>query len=187
MLNIRTIIGLGSQHQDTGKAHGAALGEDDVAYVKTQLGFHPDEMYIIPPKVYDYFAECKRRGARDEREWDEMMSNYSAKHPDKYADLKRRIDGKLRQGWEDDLPAKDELPKGPAPTRKSSGIVVESLVPKDKTFVAGSADLLESTFVSFSGMTEFQKVSSGRDRGRPPSSPKTNGVLLCPQALEQAG
>ena len=159
MINIRTIIGLGSQHQNTGKAHGAALGEDDVVYVKTQLGFHPDEMYVVPPQVYDYFAECKIRGARDEEVWNEMMTSYSTHFPDEHAELKRRIDGKLREGWENDLPTKDKLPKDPAPTRKSSGIVVDSLVPKDKTFVAGSADLLESTFVSFSGMTEFQNVS----------------------------
>ena len=160
MINIRTIIGLGSQHQNTGKAHGAALGEDDVVYVKTQLGFHPDEMYIVPSKVYDYFAECQERGARDEQAWNGMMTSYSAEYPNEYAELKRRIDGMLRAGWESDLPTKDMLPQDPAPTRKSSGVVLESIVPKDKTFVAGSADLLESTFVSFSGMTEFQNVST---------------------------
>lgn len=36
--------------------------------------------------------------------------------------------------------------------------MVQALVPKDPTFVAGSADLLESTFVNFKGQTEFQKV-----------------------------
>ena len=163
MINIRTIIGLGSQHQNTGKAHGAALGEDDVSYVKTQLGFHPDAKFVVPPQVYEYFEECRQRGVRYEQEWDEMMTRYSASFPTEHAELKRRIEGKLRVGWESDLPAKDKLSKDPAPTRKSSGIVVESLVPKDQTFNAGSADLLESTFVSFSGMTEFQNVSTGTD------------------------
>jgi dihydroxyacetone synthase len=159
MINIRTIIGLGSKNQNTGAVHGAALGDDDVAYVKTQLGFHPDEKFVVPKETYDYFAETKTRGAKLESEWNDLLAKYTEKYPKEAKELQRRREGKLREGWEADLPTKDKLPKDPIATRKASGIAVQALVPKDDSFVAGSADLIESTFVGWKGMTEFQKVS----------------------------
>ncbi len=66
--------------------------------------------------------------------------------------------GKLPEEWRTFLPPKSKLPTADQPTRKSSGIAVAALVPKYKHFIAGSADLLESTFVSFDGQVEFQAV-----------------------------
>jgi len=160
LVNIRTIIGLGSKNQDSGSVHGAALGDDDVTYVKTQLGFNPDEKFVIPSKVYDYFAECKPQGAKLEAEWNEMFEKYKAEYPKEGKELERRIEGKLLDGWEGKLPPKSKLPKEKTATRKASGIVLKTLVPDDKTFVVGSADLIESTFVNWDGMTEFQKIST---------------------------
>jgi dihydroxyacetone synthase len=161
MLNIRTIIGIGSKNQATGKVHGAALGDEDVAYVKTQLGFHPDDKFVVPKEAYEYFADCVPNGQKAEDEWNKLFGEYKEKYPEDAKDFNRRMQGKFREGWEKDLPTKDQLPKDAAPTRKSSGIAVQALVPKDKTFVAGSADLLESTFVNFKDSTEFQNPESG--------------------------
>jgi dihydroxyacetone synthase len=161
LINIRTIIGLGSANQNTGSVHGAALGDDDVAYVKTQLGFKPDAKFVVPDKVYEYFDECKPRGAKAEAEWNDLLQRYAEKYPADAKELQRRREGKLAEGWEKSVPTKDALPKDPIPTRKASGIMVQSLVPKDETFVAGSADLVESTFVNFKGQVEFQKPDSG--------------------------
>lgn len=161
MLNIRTIIGVGSKNQATGKVHGAALGDDDVAYVKTQLGFHPDDKFVVPKECYEYFKDCVPRGQEAEDKWNKMYAEYEKKFPEDASDLKRRIEGKLREGWEKDLPPKDQLPKEAIPTRKASGIALQALVPKDKTFVAGSADLLESTFVNFKDQVEFQNPAGG--------------------------
>lgn len=161
MINIRTVIGIGSKNQNTGAVHGAALGDDDVAYVKTQLGFHPDEKFVVPKEAYKYFEECTPRGAKLEQEWNDLLAKYTEKYPNEAKELQRRMDGRLREGWEADLPSKDKLPREAIATRKASGIVVKALVPKDNSFVAGSADLLDSTFVGWPGMTEFQKVSGG--------------------------
>jgi dihydroxyacetone synthase len=60
--------------------------------------------------------------------------------------------------WKSLLPSKAKLPQADQPTRKSSGIAVQALASKYNSFVAGSADLLESTFVNFEGQTEFQNV-----------------------------
>lgn len=158
-LNIRTVIGHSSQKQNTGSAHGAALGDDDVAHVKRTLGFNPNEKFVVPPKVYDYFAECKPKGAQAEAEWDKTMKTYASRFPKEYEELQMRLAGKFaHDGWQSRLPSKQDLPTAAQPTRKSSGIAVQALVPTYNSFVAGSADLLESTFVSFKDQVEFQKV-----------------------------
>jgi dihydroxyacetone synthase len=163
LINIRTIIGIGSQNQNTGKVHGAALGPDDVRQVKQQLGFDPDADFHVPETIYEYFKDCKPKGQKKEDEWNAMLAKYANEYPEEYKELKMRMSGKFAEGdeWKDLLPTKADLPQAAQPTRKSSGIVVQALVPKYKSFLAGSADLLESTFVNFKGQVEFQKPDSG--------------------------
>ncbi|WVO24458.1 transketolase [Cryptococcus decagattii] len=160
-INIKTIIGIGSINQNSGKVHGAALGEDDVAQVKTALGFDPKRKFVVPDAVYDYFKETKARGAQYEQGWNDLFKRYKESFPVEAAEFQRRLDGKLEEGWENKFPSKDALPKDPKATRQSSGIALRSIVPEDKTFMVGSADLCESTFVNWDGMVEFQNPKSG--------------------------
>ena len=160
-VNIRTIIGIGSINQGKGKVHGQALGDEDIVQLKKQLGFDPEVKFHIPDQVYDYFAPCKTKGQKVEDEWNDLYAKYRAQYPDDEADLARRLRGELKAGWEDKIPPKSALPTAAQPTRKSSGIVVQALVPEDDSFMVGSADLLESTFVSWSDMVEFQNPASG--------------------------
>lgn len=128
--------------------------------MKQQLGFDPAVKFAVPSKVYDYFAECKEKGKQAEEDWNTLMQIYATKYSKEFAELELRLKGKFTDSdWAALLPAKKDLPSAPQPTRKSSGIVVQALVPKCQSFVAGSADLLESTFVNFDGQVEFQNVS----------------------------
>ncbi|WVQ99141.1 transketolase [Kwoniella sp. CBS 9459] len=164
LVNIRTVIGYSSRKANTGPAHGQALGDDEVAYVKRQLGFNPDEKFVIPEKVYEYFLETRTKGAQAGQEWNALFEQYKIRYPKQHAELTRRIKGQWwaeGEDWQALLPPKSKLPQEPQPTRKSSGIVVQALVPSHNSFVAGSADLLESTFVSFKDQVEFQKPDSG--------------------------
>lgn len=114
----------------------------------------------MPPQVYDYFEECKPKGAAAEAEWNKMMEQYAQRYPKDYKQLQMRLAGKFTEdNWKELLPGKKDLPTAAQPTRKSSGIAVQALVPKYNSFIAGSADLLESTFVSFKDQVEFQNVS----------------------------
>ncbi|KAK7029588.1 hypothetical protein VNI00_014465 [Paramarasmius palmivorus] len=158
---IETIIGHGSRKADTCLTHGQALGDDDVAHVKEQLGFSPTEKFVVPQQVYDHFSGIPAKGAAVQKEWDELAARYAEAYPTEYAELQRRLSGRLPEGWRDLLPKKEELPTAPQPTRKSSGIVIQTLAPKFPDFVAGSADLMESTFVNWKGMVDFQKPESG--------------------------
>ncbi|KAK7044130.1 hypothetical protein VNI00_007847 [Paramarasmius palmivorus] len=159
---IDTIIGYGSRKANTGPAHGQALGDEEVAYVKKQFGMSPSEKFVIPQTVYDHFSGIPAKGVAAQKEWDGLIARYAQAYPAEHAELQRRLSGRLPDGWRDLLPKKDGLPTTPQPTRKSSGIVVETLAPKFRDIVAGSADLLESTFVSWKAMVEFQKPDSGR-------------------------
>lgn len=160
-VNIRTIIGIGSINQGKGKVHGQALGDDDIAQLKTALGFDPSVKFHIPSKVYEYFEPCKSRGQELEKEWTKLYAKYKEAYPEDEADLARRLRGELKEGWEAKVPAKSQLPTAAQPTRKSSGIMVQALVPEDLSYMVGSADLLESTFVSWDKMTEFQRPDGG--------------------------
>ncbi|GAA6018867.1 hypothetical protein JCM10207_000268 [Rhodosporidiobolus poonsookiae] len=158
---VRTTIGFGSRKQDTGPAHGQALGDDEVAYVKTKFRLDPNTRFSLPDSVKRAYAHVAPRGAAAEQEWNDLLANYTKAFPNEAAELERRVKGHLPEGWQSLLPSRDQLPTAAQPTRKSSGIVVEALASKFPDFVAGSADLLESTFVSWKGMTEFQNPASG--------------------------
>ncbi|GAA5893514.1 hypothetical protein JCM6882_007841 [Rhodosporidiobolus microsporus] len=158
---IRTTIGFGSRKQDTGPIHGQALGEEEVAYVKEKFRLDPEARFQLPESVKRSFAHVAPRGAAAEEEWNALYAQYTKEFPEEAKELDRRVKGELPEGWQSLLPTRDQLPTAPQPTRKSSGIVVEALASKFPDFVAGSADLLESTFVSWKGMTEFQNPESG--------------------------
>ncbi|GAA5823358.1 hypothetical protein JCM11251_007579 [Rhodosporidiobolus azoricus] len=165
---IRTTIGFGSRKQDTGPIHGQALGEEEVAYVKQKFRLNPEERFHLPDSVKRSFAHVAPRGAAAEAEWNDLLARYTNEYPEEAKELDRRVKGELPQGWQSLLPTRDQLPTAPQPTRKSSGIVIEALASRFPDFVAGSADLLESTFVSWKGMQEFQKpdCSLGNYGGR---------------------
>jgi dihydroxyacetone synthase len=167
LVNIRTVIGVGSAQAGQGKAHGQALGDDQVAAVKRALGFDPEEKFAVRPEVYDFWAPVKEKGSVAERAWDDLWAAYQAAYPAEGGELSARMAGRL-DGWEALVPPKSALPTAPQPTRKSSGIMIEALAPKYKSLMVGSADLLESTFVSWRGMEEFQAptTSLGTYAGR---------------------
>ncbi|KAJ7673422.1 transketolase [Mycena rosella] len=160
-VHIRTTIGFGSRKANTGSAHGAALGDEEVAYVKTSFGFDPKAKFVIPEDVYKYFEPVVKRGQDDETVWNALYAKYKVAHPKEHAEIEQRLTGHLPDGWRDAIPPKSALPTAPQATRKSSGIVATALFPKYKNFMVGSADLMESTFVHWKGQVEFQSPETG--------------------------
>ncbi|KAJ7641468.1 Transketolase, thiamine diphosphate binding domain-containing protein [Roridomyces roridus] len=160
-VHVRTTIGFGSRKANTGAVHGAALGEEEVAYVKTAFGFDPEAKFVVPEQVYEYFRPVVQRGAEDEATWNALYAKYQQEYPAEYAEIEQRLTGELPAGWRDSLPPKSALPSAAQATRKSSGIVATALFPKYPNFMVGSADLMESTFVHWKGHTEFQNPETG--------------------------
>ncbi|EPQ30063.1 uncharacterized protein PFL1_02180 [Pseudozyma flocculosa PF-1] len=178
-VQIETVIGFGAERQNTGPVHGAALGDDGVRHLKRAFGRDPDQKMTLSPHVYDAFAGARAKGERIQAEWDGMMSEYRRAYPDLAAEFEQRnrpaavaddaeeeakegsdgLIGGLPARWTTMLPPKTDLPTSSIPTRKASGLVVEAIAPHFPQFMVGSADLLESTFVSWRGMVEFQHPS----------------------------
>ena len=100
---VQTHIGSGSPNkQDTTKAHGSPLGEDEVRLTKEAYGWDPDKQFYVPDDALAHFRECCERGAELQEEWNELFERYREEHPDKAALFEalepRRDAGGLRRG-----------------------------------------------------------------------------------------
>jgi len=148
MIIVRTHIGFGSPNkQDTAGAHGAPLGEEEVKLTKQNLGWPSLEPFHVPEEALAQWRQAKERGARLEDEWKRKYADYRKAHPALAAELERRLAGKLPDGWDADLPV--FTAKDAQATRAASGKVLAAIAPKIPELIGGSADLAESTNVTF--------------------------------------
>ncbi len=141
---VQTHIGAGSPNkQDTTKAHGSPLGEDEVRLTKEAYGWDPDQHFYVPDDALAHFRECCERGAEFQEEWNDLFARYREKHPDKAALFEALNRGEMPAGFEEGLPRFDADPKGMA-TRAASGKVIQWAAKQVPHLVGGSADLASS-------------------------------------------
>ncbi|MGD2135671.1 MAG: transketolase [Gemmatimonadales bacterium] len=141
LIVLRTHIAYGSPNkQDTADAHGAPLGEDEVRLTKENLGWPAEEPFSVPDEALDEWRRARERGAQLEADWEERRRAYAAQHPQLAAELDRRLEGRLPEGWEQALPA-FRVDDGPIATRAASGKVVNALADAIPELLGGSADL----------------------------------------------
>lgn len=152
----RTIIGYGAPtRQGTAKAHGEPLGEEELRAAKEAIGW-PLEKFYVPEDVLTFFRQAVERGTQQEARWREMFEAYRREYPDLAMELARRLEGRLPEAWEAELPVFAAEAKGPA-TRAASGKVLEVLAQWVPELVGGSADLTPSNNTRPSFFTDFQK------------------------------
>ena len=157
---VRTIIGYGSPHrQGTSKAHGEALGPEETAATKNNLGWPLEPTFLVPEEAKAPFDEARKRGQELERKWEELMGRYREAHPDIAAELDQRLSGKLPEGWQEAIPKFDPKDK-PIATRAASGKVLNAIVPRLPQLVGGSADLTPSNNTAIEGRTDFEAANS---------------------------
>jgi transketolase N-terminal domain/subunit len=129
LIVLRTIIGWPSPNkQNTGAAHGSALGEDEVRTTKDNLGFDPGRTFEVAPEVLEHARLVAIRGKQAHARWQQRFDAWRAGNPGGGALLERLSTRTLPQGWADTLPAWDADPSGLA-TRKPSGEVLAALYP----------------------------------------------------------
>jgi transketolase len=169
---LRTIIGWPAPNkQNTGAAHGSALGADEVAATKEILGFDPATSFAVPPEVIEHTRKVIERGKKLHAEWDGKFQSWRRADPDRAALLDRLSTRSLPEGWADVLPSWPADPKGVA-TRKASGDVLAALYPVLPELWGGSADLAESNNTAVKGEPSFlpsnrqTKMWSGGPYGR---------------------
>jgi transketolase len=155
---LKTIIAWPAPNaQNTGKAHGSALGEEEVAATKRILGFDPDQTFEIPPGVLEHTRGAVARGKEAQAAWEEPFERWSKK-PSADLDLLRRMQTRsLPDGWADSLPTFDADPKGMA-TRKASGAVINAVAGVLPELWGGSADLAESNNTTIEDAPSFLPV-----------------------------
>ncbi len=152
---LRTVIGFPAPNKmNTGKAHGAALGDDEVAEVKKILGFDPGQSFEVAPEVLAHTRAVADRGKQARAAWDEAFDLWAKQNPERKALLDRASAYRLPDGWTDALPSWDPDPKGVA-TRKASGEVLNSLSGVLPELWGGSADLAESNNTTMKGADSF--------------------------------
>ena len=142
----KTVIAKGAPTKaNTGAAHGAALGEKEVAATREAIGWN-HAAFEIPKPVYEGW-DAKKRGAAAERRWKKLFSSYEAQHPREAAEFRRRMVGELPADFhaQADALVKDADAKAETvATRKASQNVLEVLVAALPELIGGSADLTGS-------------------------------------------
>ena len=157
-INIRTIIGFGSVNQGQAKTHGAALGVEDIANIKRSSGLNPEEHFIIPDDVYDFFKDVGDRGETYEAEWASKLNKYDVQYPKEAKEFRLRVQGRSPVDWRNLIPSKDQLPTEPTASRKSAGLVGNPLGEAVPNFMIGTADLTPSCNVAYPNKVDFQSV-----------------------------
>jgi transketolase len=154
-IRLRTIIGWPAPKlQGTGKAHGAALGDEEVAATKKMLGFDPDKSFEVSDEVLDHTRRLRERGLQAQEAWRTGYDQWAAANPEAHALHERLKARELSPGWEEDLPTFPADAKGMA-TRKASGEVLTAISPKLPELWGGSADLAESNNTTPEGEPSF--------------------------------
>ena len=154
----KTIIGKGSPNKaGTHGCHGAALGDDEVALVRKEIGWE-HAPFVIPQDVYDGWNQ-KDKGDTREQEWNAKFDAYAKEFPEMAAEFKRRMSNELPADWEIQSNALINDANNAAEkvaTRKASQNVITALAPILPEFVGGSADLTGSNLTS---CPSFEHVS----------------------------
>jgi transketolase len=145
IINVRTHIAFGSPNKvDTAGAHGSPLGEPEVKLVKQNLGFDPEQYFVVSDEVLQFYRSCGTKGAEKEKAWNALFSEYKKAHPELAKEFEMVSSGKLPDGWKEKLPSfKPE--DGKLATRQASGKVLNAIADALPTLIGGAADLAPST------------------------------------------
>jgi transketolase len=160
LIKIRSHIAYGSPNKvDTASAHGSALGADEVRLVKQFFGFNPDESFVVPGKVLEFYRHAGEKGVRLEEEWKSLFAAYKEQFPELAAEYESILAGKLSQEWEKKLPSfkNTDGKNGQMSTRVAGGKVLNSIAASLPGLIGGAADLSPSTETNMPAYGSFSK------------------------------
>ena len=155
LIALRTIIGWPAPHkQNTGAAHGSALGVDEVRATKEVLHFDPDVDFPVEDEALARARQVAERGKTAHAEWEADFAEWAAADAERKQLFDRLAARRLPDGWAAALPTFPPDAKGIA-TRKASGEVLNALAPVLPELWGGSADLAESNLTTMEGEPSF--------------------------------
>ncbi len=162
LIIVRSHIGYGSPNrQDSAKAHGEALGAQEVILTKRNLGWPSEEPFYEPEEAVAYFRQAIERGAAQEQAWQQKYDAYAAAYPELAKQLEQELSGALPEGWDRDIPvfkAGDALA-----SRAAAGQTLNAIAPHLPNLLGGSADLAPSNNTNMKGLGDFGPETVGRN------------------------
>ena len=170
LIRLKTIIAWPAPTaRNTAKSHGSALGADEVAATKIELGLDPAKSFDVPDEVLAHVRQVKVRGADIKSAWQKNFSEWQSQNPDRATLLKRLLSQELPANWEESLPKFPSTAQSSKEiaTRKASGDTLQSLASHLPELWGGSADLAESNNTTIEHGGSFLPKSSGMKGANP--------------------
>ena len=153
LITVKTIIGWPSPtKQNTGGIHGAALGAEEVAGLKRELGLPENEAFFVPEDVLEHTRQLRVRAAHTRAQWDTEFAKWAEKNPERKELLDRLLAGEV-PSLEEHLPVFDA--GSSVATRQASGKVLNALAGVLPEMWGGSSDLAGSNLTTISGAQSF--------------------------------
>jgi transketolase len=149
----KTVIGKGAPTKaGSHDAHGAPLGDEEIAGARAQLGWS-HAPFVVPPHVYDAW-DAREAGGLEESNWNTLLGQYTRAYPTEARELRRRLAGDLPEDFATRVQALTDQVRQKAASiasRKASQDVIEALAPDLPELLGGSADLAGSNLTLWSG------------------------------------
>ncbi|HEY2958508.1 MAG TPA: transketolase [Actinomycetota bacterium] len=162
-IRLRSHIAWGAPHaQDTPKAHGAALGEDEVRATKQAYGWNPDKHFKVPDGVPARWQVRVPANREARAAWQRRLDASAQAEPALAAELRTALAGALPAGWDAGLEGLFAEPRKQA-TRKASQQAINAIAPNLPNLVGGSADLAESNLTDIVGGGDLSPGGAGRN------------------------
>ncbi|MBS0900586.1 transketolase [Tatumella sp. JGM100] len=161
LLMCKTVIGFGSPNKaGSHDAHGAPLGDEEIALTRKQLGWN------YPPFEIPIYAawDAKAAGQKKEQDWDSKFAAYRQAFPELAKEFIRRTSEQLPENWQAESQKYiEQLQANPAniASRKASQNAIETFGKLLPEYLGGSADLAPSNLTMWSGSTPINEDAAG--------------------------
>ncbi|MEP7295673.1 MAG: transketolase [Burkholderiales bacterium] len=163
----KTTIGEGSPNRaGTAKAHGEALGADEIKLVRERLGW-TSEPFVIPEPVYTAW-DARAAGLKAESAWVDAFEKYAKAYPELAVEFARRMDNELPKGWAQtavDAAVAAHTKAETVASRKASQLALEAFTKALPEMLGGSADLTGSNLTNTSSTAPFRLEADGSSNG----------------------
>ena len=142
LIRLKTVIAWPApKARNTAKSHGSALGAEEIAATKVELGL-PAEDFFYPGEIKNHVEQVVQRGNELRKNWEIGFSNWSKANQSKAELLERLEKRALPEGWDAALPTYGSEKE--VSTRKASGDAINALAKKLPELFGGSSDLADS-------------------------------------------
>jgi transketolase len=163
----KTAIGKGSPNRaGSAKAHGEALGHEEIKLTREALGWG-HEPFVIPEEAYEQW-DARHTGLAAETKWVDAFEAYGKAHPELALEYVRRVAGDLPKNFAQvavDAALAAHTQCATVASRKASQMALESFTQALPELLGGSADLTGSVFTNTSHTPALRFGTDGASNG----------------------